>query len=131
MPPPASFATLGYYCNNGYYYFSLPEKSEKHTEFNNVLDFIPLPNGHIYAVFTTIESENPKTLEYNGIEFSQSETGLPIVKVDKNINLDDISSQFTKNSVFTVENAAKYIPPIVLLTAAILICIVIYVFFLR
>lgn len=130
-PTPENLLTTDFYFSNGYYYYTLPDNDTDDLTFGEVLDFIPFGDNHIYAVFTTYQYQETfaQTLQYNGIEFICRGDDYQIIKVERNIPLADISSQFDNSYNTFFENVKKYFPLLVILTAIVLICIVIRVFF--
>lgn len=91
-PAPEKLMELGYYYNNGFYYYKEREVKQS-VKLHEITNIIPMDNGEIYVIFTdtVTTADNSSKTQNSAIKFSRDNSGLFVTAIHMGLDFSNLS----------------------------------------
>lgn len=116
-PTPDMLTELGYYYNNGYYYFTGGYSGYFATNVTEITHSVNLDDGSLYILFSNTYTENsrPPRTEDSAMKFAKDDNGYYVTSIDMGLSYSTLNNELTlhtDNSV-PLSSVKKYSPAII------------------
>ena len=127
-PSPDMLTELGYYYNNGYYYFIGGYSGFFATDVKEITHCVNLDDGSLYVLFsnTYTEKSHPPKEEASAMKFEKDDNGYYVASIDMDLSYSTLNSELSipENQPVLINSVKKYSPAIIgFITLALVILI--------
>ena len=100
-PAPEKLTELGYYYNNGFYYY-IDRPALYSVTVKDITKVIPLDDGGVYVIYTdTFTSDDTSTTEYSSIKFYRDSLGWYVKSIHTGLDFSSLSEHLTTTEAVT------------------------------
>ncbi len=130
-PQPDQLMELGYYYNNGFYYYKTNTPSYS-VKINEITKTITLDDGGVYVIFTdTLTTENTSPItENSAIKFYRDSSGWFITEIHMGLDFSNLSEHLKTPAPYEtyIEFVWDILPLLVFIVTIIVVIVILYKF---